>query len=51
MGPNLTAAAVQLTTTFLSDRFQQRATIAVGTLFVSFVAWILLAALDFVNMV
>ncbi|KAH8652246.1 major facilitator superfamily domain-containing protein [Xylariales sp. PMI_506] len=49
VGPNLTAAAVQLTTTWLSDRFQQRATIACGTLFVSFIAWILLATLDLVN--
>ncbi|KAK7226899.1 hypothetical protein V2G26_014902 [Clonostachys chloroleuca] len=49
VGPNLTAAAVQLTTTWLSDRFQQRASIAVGTLFVSFLAWILLATLDLVK--
>lgn len=49
VGPNLTAAAVQLTTTWLSDKFQQRAFIAVGTLFVSFIAWILLAVLDLVE--
>ncbi|XXH01867.1 hypothetical protein Hte_008229 [Hypoxylon texense] len=49
VGPNLTAAAVQLATTWLSDKFQQRATIACGTLFVSFLAWILLAVLDLVN--
>ncbi|KAF2811329.1 MFS general substrate transporter [Mytilinidion resinicola] len=49
VGPNLVAAAVQLSTTFLSDHFQQRATIACGTLFVSFLAWILLATLDLVH--
>lgn len=40
---------MQLTTTWCSDRLQQRATIAVGTLFVSFIAWILLATLDLVH--
>ncbi|KAI2635788.1 MFS general substrate transporter [Hypomontagnella submonticulosa] len=49
VGPNLTAAAIQLATTWVSDKFQQRATIACGTLFVSFLAWILLAVLDLVN--
>lgn len=49
VGPNLTAAAVQLTTTFLADRFQQRAYLSVGTLFVSFIAWILLAVLNLVK--
>ncbi|KAI1773189.1 MFS general substrate transporter [Hypoxylon cercidicola] len=49
VGPNLTAAAVQLATTWVSDRFQQRATIACGTLFVSFLAWILLAVLNLVK--
>lgn len=49
VGPNLTAAAIQLTTTWLSDRLQQRASIACGALFVSFLAWILLATLDLVN--
>ncbi|KAI1377815.1 MFS general substrate transporter [Hypoxylon crocopeplum] len=49
VGPNLTAAAIQLATTWFSDRFQQRATIACGTLFVSFLAWILLAVLDLVQ--
>lgn len=49
VGPNLVAAAVQLATTYASDYFQQRATIACGTLFVSFLAWILLGTLDLVN--
>ncbi|KAI6081944.1 MFS general substrate transporter [Hypoxylon rubiginosum] len=49
VGPNLVAAFVQLATTWLSDKFQQRATIACGTLFVSFLAWILLAVLDLVK--
>lgn len=49
VGPNLTAAAIQLATTWLSDRLQQRAYISVGALFVSFVAWILLAVLDLVR--
>ncbi|KAI4861915.1 MFS general substrate transporter [Hypoxylon rubiginosum] len=49
VGPNLTAAAVQLATTWVSDKFQQRATIACGTLFVSFLAWILLAVLNLVK--
>lgn len=49
VGPNLCAAAIQLTTTWFSDRFQQRAYIACGTLAVSLIAWILLAVLDLVN--
>ncbi|KAI0122759.1 MFS general substrate transporter [Daldinia grandis] len=49
VGPNLTAAAIQLATTWTSDKLQQRATIACGTLFVSFLAWILLAVLDLVK--
>ncbi|KAJ4300697.1 hypothetical protein N0V90_002785 [Kalmusia sp. IMI 367209] len=49
VGPNLVAAAVQLTTTYVSDLFQQRAFIAVGTLFVSFLAWILLGTLNLVT--
>ncbi|OTB10516.1 hypothetical protein K445DRAFT_309348 [Daldinia sp. EC12] len=49
VGPNLTAAAVQLATTWASDKLQQRATIACGTLFVSFLAWVLLAVLDLVK--
>lgn len=49
VGPNLCAAAVQLATTYLSDRFQQRAYIACGTLTVSLIAWILLAVLDLVK--
>ncbi|KAI1077230.1 MFS general substrate transporter [Whalleya microplaca] len=49
VGPNLTAVAVQLVTTWSSDKLQQRATIACGTLFVSFLGWILLATLDLVK--
>ena len=49
VGPNLTAAAIQLTTTWFPDKLQQRAYVAVGTLFVSFIAWILLATLDLVH--
>ncbi|KAI0179853.1 MFS general substrate transporter [Hypoxylon sp. FL1284] len=49
VGPNLTAAAVQLVTSWVSDKLQQRATISCGTLFVSFPAWILLAVLDLVK--
>jgi hypothetical protein len=49
VGPNLTAAAIQLLTTWTSDRLQQRAFVAVGTLAVSLIAWILLAVLDLVN--
>ncbi|KAF7559925.1 hypothetical protein G7046_g4224 [Stylonectria norvegica] len=49
--PNLTAAFIQLSTTWLSDRYQQRASFAVGALFVSFIAWILLATLDLVHSV
>jgi hypothetical protein len=51
VGPNLTAAAIQLVTTWASDFFQQRASIAIGTLFVSFLSWILLATLDLVRQV
>ena len=38
-----------LTTSWTSDRLQQRAFITVGTLIVSFLAWILLATLDLVS--
>ncbi|KAI1382925.1 MFS general substrate transporter [Hypoxylon trugodes] len=51
IGPNLTASVVLLTTTYFSDRFQQRAYAACGTLFVSLVAWVLLGCLDLVNSV
>ncbi|KAF5011883.1 hypothetical protein FDECE_2016 [Fusarium decemcellulare] len=49
VGPNLTASVIQLTTTWLSDRYQQRASIACGTTVVSLIAWILLGTLDLVN--
>ncbi|KAI1759520.1 MFS general substrate transporter [Hypoxylon sp. FL1150] len=51
IGPNLTASVVLLTTTYFSDRFQQRAYAACITLFVSLVAWVLLGCLDLVNSV
>lgn len=49
VGPNLTASAIQLTTTWFSDRYQQRASIACGTVMVSLLAWILLGTLDLVH--
>ncbi|KAF4956251.1 hypothetical protein FSARC_11650 [Fusarium sarcochroum] len=49
VGPNLTASVIQLTTTWVSDRYQQRASIACGTTVVSLIAWILLGTLDLVN--
>ena len=49
MGPNLTASAIQLATMWCSDRYQQRASIACGTVFVSLLAWILLGTLDLVH--
>lgn len=49
VGPNLVASVVQLTMTWLSDRYQQRATYASGSLVVSILGWILLGTLDLVN--
>lgn len=49
VGPNLTASVIQLTTTWFSDRYQQRASIACGTTVVSLIAWILLGTLDLVH--
>lgn len=49
IGPNLTASVIQLTTTWFSDRYQQRASIACGTTLVSLLAWILLGTLDLVD--
>ncbi|KAI6083002.1 MFS general substrate transporter [Hypoxylon rubiginosum] len=51
IGPNLTASVVLLTTTYFSDRYQQRAYAACITLFVSLIAWVLLGCLDLVNSV
>ena len=49
MGPNLTASVLQLSTVWLSDRYQQRATFACGATVIALVAWILLGALDLVH--
>ncbi|WYZ46061.1 hypothetical protein EsH8_IX_000286 [Colletotrichum jinshuiense] len=49
VGPNLTASVCQLTITWFSDRYQQRASISCGTLVISLLAWILLGTLDLVN--
>lgn len=40
---------MQLTTVWLSDRYQQRALFACGATAIALVAWILLGALDLVN--
>ncbi|KAI2473610.1 MFS general substrate transporter [Annulohypoxylon bovei var. microspora] len=49
VGPNLTASVFQVTICWLSDRYQQRATYACGTIVISLVAWILLGTLDLVH--
>lgn len=49
IGPNLVASVFQLTVVWLSDRYQQRASIACATTVISLVAWILLGTLDLVN--
>ncbi|KAF9872286.1 hypothetical protein CkaCkLH20_10113 [Colletotrichum karsti] len=49
VGPNLTASVCQLAITWLSDRYQQRASFSCGTLVISLLAWILLGTLDLVN--
>ncbi|GKT61685.1 vitamin H transporter protein [Colletotrichum tofieldiae] len=49
VGPNLTASVCQLTITWFSDRYQQRASISCGTLVISLLAWILLGTLDLVE--
>ncbi|KAF8855913.1 MFS general substrate transporter [Acephala macrosclerotiorum] len=48
VSPNLTAAFIQLTTSWLSDYFQQRATFSAGAL-VSLIKFILLGTLDLVH--
>lgn len=49
VGPNLTASVFQVSICWLSDRYQQRASIACATTVVSLVAWILLGTLDLVH--
>lgn len=49
VGPNLTASVFQVTICWLSDRYQQRATYACGTIVISLIAWILLGTLDLVH--
>lgn len=49
VGPNLVASAVQLTITWLSDRYQQRAYFSCGSVVVSILGWILLGTLNLVK--
>lgn len=49
VGPNLTGAFVQIVSSWLSDRYQQRALVSFCTLVVSMVAFILLATLELVH--
>ncbi|EED24561.1 vitamin H transporter, putative [Talaromyces stipitatus ATCC 10500] len=49
VGPNLVAAFVQIVSSWLSDRYQQRALVSFCTLLVSMIGFILLATLDLVN--
>jgi len=49
VGPNMTAAFIQLTTSWLSDHFQQRATFSAGALLVSLIGFVLLGTLDLVH--
>lgn len=49
VGPNLVASVVQLTITWLSDRYQQRAYYSCGSVVVSILGWILLGTLDLVQ--
>lgn len=49
VGPNLAAAFIQLSTSWLSDYFQQRATFSAGALLVSLIGFVLLGTLDLVN--
>lgn len=46
IGPNLTASFALLSASYLSDRLAQRAYIACGTLSISLLSFVLLAALD-----
>ncbi|KUJ11265.1 MFS general substrate transporter [Mollisia scopiformis] len=49
VGPNLTAAFIQLSTSWLSDHFQHRATFSAGALLVSLIGFVLLGTLDLVH--
>ena len=49
VGPNLVASVVQLTITWLSDRYQERAYYSCGSVVVSILGWILLGTLDLVS--
>lgn len=49
VGPNLVAAAVQIVSSWISDRYQQRALVSFCTLIVSMIGFILLATLDLVH--
>lgn len=49
VGPNLTASFIQLLTSWLSDHFQQRGTIASGALLVSLIGFVLLGTLDLLH--
>jgi hypothetical protein len=49
VGPNLVASVVQLTITWLSDRYQERAYYSCCSVVVSILGWILLGALDLVH--
>uniref|UniRef100_A0A0B7KAG3 Major facilitator superfamily (MFS) profile domain-containing protein n=1 Tax=Bionectria ochroleuca TaxID=29856 RepID=A0A0B7KAG3_BIOOC len=51
IGPNLSSAVVLLSSSFLSDRYAQRALYASGTLVVSLIGFVLLGTLDLVNLV
>lgn len=50
VGPNLVAAVFQVSICWLSDHYQQRASIACATTVLSLVAWILLGTLDLVHL-
>lgn len=49
IGPNLVAATVMMTTSFLSDYTQQRAWFALGSAGVALIGWVLFASLDLVK--
>ncbi|KAI7975137.1 hypothetical protein EIK77_002160 [Talaromyces pinophilus] len=49
VGPNLVAAFVQIVSSWLSDRYQQRALVSFCMLIVSMIGFILLATLDLVH--
>ncbi|KUL85166.1 hypothetical protein ZTR_06267 [Talaromyces verruculosus] len=49
VGPNLVAAFVQIVSSWLSDRYQQRALVSFCMLIVSMIGFILLATLDLVQ--